>query len=724
MFEFITRASLKCTHHEPVGAGFTPVPTCMNRHKRYDNRMKRTLPLFLLSFLASNIALAAGDTPAFFVELAALFVSSAVIAYIGFRMGLTPIISFLLAGVMIGPNALGLVQDLAMIDAAAEVGVILLLFTIGIEFSLETLARISRLIFMGGGLQVGLTIGVSSGALMLFGVPWQAAVFTGMLLSLSSTAIIMKLLADRNETSSEPGQASLAILIFQDLAVVAMVLIVPLLGGEGGGTLSILWALTKAALIIVAVLLVARQLMPKVLEAVARTCSPEIFLLTVIAICFGTAYLTSLAGVSLSLGAFLAGLMVSESRFGQQAFSEILPLQILFSAAFFISVGILLDLQFLFTNLPAVLLGIVAVVTLKSLITFVSVRVLGYSAGVAAASALTLAQIGEFSFVLERAGREVGLAPLGLSEDGAQTFIACSVLLMGITPFMATFGKRFNTANTSPTEDAEASDSPKDVEERFMALSNHIIIAGYGDTARALAGALDDAGLPYGIATLSPTGATEAETDGRLVVRGDYTKGHILDVLGLERARLLVVPDDQPAMAHRTVSVARARQPALRILAATTYESAAADLKEAGANEVISAEHAATKLVVWEILNQLGKSHDEVQAILERLMVKATRRKVETMQLSNTQSTTQKCSHTDQAKEINAPSEHVCPECVTLGDSWVHLRICMTCGHVGCCDSSKNKHATAHFHSVGHPIIKSFEPGEDWAYCYEDKTSF
>ena len=685
----------------------------------------KRLPLVLLSLLASSLALAAGDTPAFFVELATLFVASAVIAYIGFRIGLTPIIGFLLAGVIIGPNALGLVQDREMIDAAAEVGVILLLFTIGIEFSLETLARISRLIFIGGGLQVGLTIAATTGGLLLFGVPWQAALFTGMLLSLSSTAIIMKLLADRNENTTEPGQASLGILIFQDLAVVAMVLLVPILGGEGGGAPGILWALTKAALIIVLVLVVARRIMPKILEAVARTCSPEIFLLTVIAICFGTAYLTSLAGVSLSLGAFLAGLMVSESRFGQQAFSEILPLQILFSAAFFISVGILLDLQFLIANLPIVLLGIVGVVALKGLVTFVSVKVLGYSWGVATAAALTLAQIGEFSFVLERAGREAGLTPLGMSETGGQTFIACTVLLMGITPFMATFGKRFlQPGGVAKADENSEEGTFEAIEERLAALTDHTIIAGYGDTARALAGALEQASLPYAIATLSPSGATEAEETGRLVVRGDYTKGHILDLLGLERARLLVIPDDQPQMAHRAVSVARSRYPDLAILATTTFEASVADIKEAGATEVITAEHAATKLVVWDVLNQLGKTHDEVQGILEKLRVRATSAERETMQLSQEQLQTSKCSHTDQATVVSKPSKHVCPECVALGDSWVHLRICMSCGHVGCCDSSKNKHATKHFNDSKHAVIKSFELGETWAYCYEDKATF
>jgi len=262
-----------------------------------------------------SLFLFAGAVPHYLTEIVVLIVAGAVIAYISFRLKLVPIVGFLIAGVLIGPNALGLVRDREIVDATAEIGVILLLFTIGIEFSLEKLARIQRLIFGGGSLQVGLSTLAVMGLLMLFGVDWRVGLFTGFLVALSSTAIVLKVLGDDGETNSEPGQAALGLLIFQDLAIVVMIMVVPMLGGAGGGTLDIIWALTKALLIIAAVLLVARRVMPKVLEMVARTCSPELFLLSVIAICFGTAYLTSLAGVSLSLGAFLAGLLVSPADF-------------------------------------------------------------------------------------------------------------------------------------------------------------------------------------------------------------------------------------------------------------------------------------------------------------------------------------------------------------------------------------------------------------------------
>ena len=221
---------------------------------------------------------------------------------------------------LIGPNALGLVQDAELIDAAAELGVIFLLFTIGIEFSLEQLARIRRLIFVGGGLQVGVTVALVTSLCLLFGVDWRVGVFTGFLVALSSTAIVLKLFEGEGGIDSPVGNVSLGVLIFQDLAVVVMVLLIPMLGEGGGSALGLVGALLIAGALIVVVLTLATRVMPCILEAVARTCSQEIFLLTIVAICLGTAYVTSLAGVSLALGAFLAGLLVSESRFRAASF--------------------------------------------------------------------------------------------------------------------------------------------------------------------------------------------------------------------------------------------------------------------------------------------------------------------------------------------------------------------------------------------------------------------
>lgn len=672
--------------------------------------------------------LAAGTAPPFFAEIAALLVASALVAYLCHRLHIMPIVSFLIAGALIGPHALGLVHDEALIESAAEVGVILLLFTIGIEFSLEKLARIQRLIFIGGGIQVGVTIALVMGVMMLVGVGWQAALFTGFLVALSSTAIVMKLLMDRGETNSEGGRSSLGILIFQDLAVVAMVLLVPMLGGEGGTTWSLLWALAKAVGIVVLVLIVARRVMPKILEAVARTCSQEIFLLTVVAICFGTAWLTSLAGVSLSLGAFLAGLVISESRFSELAFGEILPLQILFSATFFVSVGLLLDLGFLVAN-PLLILAIIgAVLLIKLLATGLSMKVLGYATGTTAFTGLMLAQVGEFSFVLERTGREVGLFPAGMETGGPQAFIAATVLLMIATPFLASLGEKFRQRAAEKYQPATVGAMSEEAAQTHAGLHDHVIIAGYGEAGRKLARSLEASTIPYLIVTLSPEGAREAEDSDLRVLRGNYTRQHELTLAGARQARLLVVADDDLETTRRVVSAARAINPALQVVARTRFESEIEELQEAGASQVIAEDQESIVQLLTGLLTSYEVDAETIQAYQETLRSDVHRngspaRRATRVQLSEQQQQTSKCAHTDQAAVVT-PSAAGCEECLAMGDVWVHLRVCMTCGHVGCCDSSKNKHATKHHHTTGHPIVKSFEPGEEWAWCYEDRVTF
>ncbi len=808
---------------------------------------------------------AAGAAPDFFVEIALLVVAGAVIGYLCQRLGLVPIVGFLVAGAVIGPHALGLVADRAMADAAAEVGVVLLLFTIGIELKLETMLRIRRLIFLGGGLQVVLATAATAGLCMVLGAGWRAAVFTGLLVSLSSTAIVLKLLADRGETASEHGRAALGLLVFQDLAIVAMVLLVPSLGRAGdmaGSGAEVAWALAKAAAIIALVLLFARRLLPAVLERVAALCAPEIFLLTVMALCFGTAWLTSLAGVSLSLGAFLAGLMVSESRFAEHAFSEILPLQIVFSALFFISVGMLLDLRFLVAHLPMILAAVAFVLVVKVVTTGLSVAALGGGLPVAAGSALMLAQVGEFSFVLERAGREAGLTPAGFGAGGSQAFIAATVLLMVATPPLAALGSRLAgrlaaARRRSAERRVERAADPAAAAAALPHLANHVIVAGYGEAARRLVRVLRGSGVPFLVTTLSPGGADEASAEGIPVLPGDASRRPILEHAGIERAKMLVVADDDPATARRIAAVARPLNPTLRIVVRTRRLADAEPLSEAGADRVVAeelesivalfddvlvsyrvsprevAEHeaavrggdyallraprprlAAVASVVedwecdlgpdcfdsrtvtlragtpaaalaWGELGRRLREEHAVDAVLLRrggrdvpappddlalapgdevvLMAPPElfaaagalfRTPQEDAEYEEEEGTTMDeprqrpvvrvggttsrgfldteatielhpadpslCAHLDRVQPVR-PSAAGCEECLAAGDRWVHLRICMSCGHVGCCDSSPNRHATAHFHASGHPVVRSVQPGEEWGWCYVDE---
>ena len=670
--------------------------------------------------------------PAFLSEIVALITATALVAYWGNRIGVMPIVSFLVTGAIIGPYALGLVHDEALIEAAAEVGVLLLLFTIGIEFSLEKLARIKRIIFLGGGLQVGLVIALVTGLLALFGVDWRTGVFTGCLVALSSTAIVMKLLMSAGEMGSREGQATLGVLIFQDLAVVAMLLLVPMLGGMGGSGWGIALALGKAAGIVALVLVTARRIMPRVLEAVARTCSQEIFLLSVVAICFGTAYLTSLAGVSLSLGAFLAGLVVSESRFSQLAMGEILPLQILFSATFFVSVGLLLDVSFLVQH-PLLVLGIIAAVfIIKILTTGIGMLALGYGAASAAYAAVLLAQVGEFSFVLERAGRDTGLYPAGVEAGGPEAFIVATVALMIATPYLHRLGEALRSwGGGLQGEHESVTIEPQAMGEVALDLRDHVVIAGFGEAGRTLAPILAQQGISYVILTLSPDGALEAERGQLNVLLGNYMRHHELQLAGVRWARLLVVADDDLDTTGRVIAAARALNSQLPILARTRHPSEVAELREAGAGEVVSEEREGVARLLGRVLGTYDVDSDDIRRYQndlrsagEQHFASATLDATNTrnvVALSERERQSSECSHTGEVNEVS-PSAPGCEDCLKAGKrGWIHLRICMTCGKAGCCDESPGKHATKHYLTDNHPIVKSLEPGESWAWCYADQ---
>ena len=655
-----------------------------------------------------TLAAAAAGPPEFLTQIAALVVAGAVIGYLCARLRIVPIVGFLVAGVLIGPNALGVVREREIIDAAAEVGVILLLFTIGIEFSLGRLMSIRRLVLLGGSVQVLSAVGVVTGVLVLAGVDLRPALFTGLLVSLSSTAIVLKLLGDRGATSSPTGQTSLGLLIFQDLAVVAMVLVLPLLGGTGGGALELGRAVGTAIAVIVVTLVVARRVMPKVLEAVARACSPEVFLLSIIALCLGTAYLTALAGVSVSLGAFLAGLVVSESRHSAHALGEILPLQILFSATFFLSVGTLLDVRFLLEEPLLVLAAVALVLVVKTATTFAAAAITGVKVATAASAALLLAQVGEFAFVLERLGRDEGLTPAGLGEDGSQAFIAATVLLLVATPGLDAAGRalaaalerrtsrRAGAAHVAPAATAEESDE-------------HVVLSGWGSAARSLTVELVASGVPVVVVTLNPDGAGEAEQLGVSVVRGDSTKEHVLRTAGADRARLVVIGDDEPEQAARISGVVATVAPQAGIVVLTHDPEAVPELYGSGATTVVDAGRAAHSQLSSAVLARLRPPPSTGRTVVDVNRVVDFKADPDAA-----------CVHAAVAHPV-LPGSPGCAECLRDGQTWVHLRVCASCGHVGCCDSSPARHAAGHANADDHPVMCSAEPGEDWGWCYLDR---
>lgn len=556
----------------------------------------------------------------FLNEIVALFLVSVLIAYICYRIKLVPIVGFLIAGVIIGPNALALVQDIELVDMLAEIGIILLLFTIGIEFSLEKLARIKNAIIVGGGLQVSLSVAAVVGILIFFGVEWKVAVYTGCLVALSSTAIILGLLSEQGKTDTPTGRLSLAVLIFQDLAIIAMVLLIPILSGESDSTADVFIVLGKAALLITVVVVLARKVVPWILEKVAHTRRQELFILTVMAICFGTAALTNLADVSLALGAFLAGLVVSESHYSDHALSEILPLKTIFNAVFFVSVGMLLDLQFVLEH-PLLLLGVAAgVLLLKFILSSISLLVLGYPIRIAAATGLVLAQIGEFSFVLERAGRSAGLTPGGFGELGSQTFIAVSVLLMLLTPlFLKISPKIGELLAKTPLRKIGDHRKESSSEQEHTDLEDHVILVGYGPAGRNLAKVFKDTGIPFIVVEMNPKSVNEMRADGLNAIYGDASRTHILEHAGVYKAKLCIVVINEPRVTPRIIKIAKYLNPTIEVIARTRYLSEAEILKQNGADQVVPAEMETTVRLFSNVLRSYLIPEEEIDQHIREL---------------------------------------------------------------------------------------------------------
>ena len=567
----------------------------------------------------------AASAPPLFEELAILLVAGTLIALASSWLGALPIIGFLAAGMVIGPGGVGLIGDIDLVNQSADIGVMLLLFTLGIEFNLRRVRSLAPLILGGGAIQVAVTTGLITAIVMAFGVEWRTALFTGLLVSLSSTAIVLKTLSESRATNSPTGNVSIAFLIFQDLAIIAMVLLVPLLGGETAGPGDALLAVAKAVGIVVAVMIIARTLVTRLMRTVVRRQSGEVFLLTVLAIGFGTAYLTSLLDVSISLGAFLAGLMISESRVATRALGEVMPLQILFSATFFVSIGMLLDPAYLVQNALLVIGLALGVVVVKVLATGVAAALLRRPKAVVVSSAVVLAQIGEFSFVLERAGEDVGLVPAGLA-GGTDAFIAVTVLLMALSPYALRFGNALAArVARGPAEPGgvgrEAAEAGAGLEHHGDPLEDHVVVAGYGPRAQRIIEALEMVPVPYTIVTLDPEAGRGAADHGRAVLIGDVASHLIAERAGLKDARVVLAVDSSPEAVEQFARIAREHNPGVVVLAWAEDIGDASHLQHHGlVDHVVAERQAALDALINHTLGHYQVPEAEAEAVMHAVL--------------------------------------------------------------------------------------------------------
>ena len=560
-------------------------------------------------------------TPQLFGDLLIIFLVSVPVAFVCLRLKLPLLVGLMLTGIAIGPYGLGLIKEISAIEVLAEIGVMLLLFTIGLEFSIKRLSEMKRLVLVGGGLQVAATIGLTAAAFILFGRSLSQAVFFGFLCALSSTAIVLKSYVERNETDAPHGRAGIGILLFQDISIVFMLLLVPVLGGGGENSSLGAVVLQLGGSLLALALLVAGAwlILPRFLKWVVELKSPEIFLLTVVLFCLGMSWVTSHFGMSLALGAFIAGMVIAETDYSHQAAAEILPFRDVFNSLFFVSIGMLLSLAALAANLGTVAVLVVALIVGKALIIWAIIRVLGFPQRVATMAGLGLAQIGEFSFVLAKVGQGANLLP----ETDYQSFLAASIVSMIATPFLIALAPRIgyfvqSKLKDGPVEDVENTEADIHLTSSG-GLQQHVIIVGYGLNGRNLARVLRSVGIPYTILEVNAPVVRNAKANGEKINFGDATRREVLLHAGVEQAWTLVLAMSDAQAARRTVDQARRLNKDLHIIVRTRYVSQITQLFELGANEVIPEEFETSIEIFARVLQRYGVARSVIERQVDRI---------------------------------------------------------------------------------------------------------
>jgi CPA2 family monovalent cation:H+ antiporter-2 len=509
------------------------------------------------------------------------------------------------------------VTDPHDVEVLAEIGVILLLFTIGIEFSLTNLVRIRRTLLLGGSFQVLLTVAATAAVAIWIGNPLNESVFIGFLIALSSTAIVLKIIQDKGELDAPHGRTSVGILIFQDLIIVPMILFTPFLAGNAvGGGGFILLMILKFIAVVIFVILGSRYLVPRIFDQIAKTQSRELFILSVLVIAFLVAFLTSSLGLSLALGAFLAGLMVSESEYSQNVLGNVVPFLHVFTSFFFISIGMMLDVTYVISDPVNVLLFTAIVLTLKTIIASLAAYILGYPLRTALIVGFTLSQVGEFSFILSKIGISEGL----LSADNYQLFLSVSVLSMAATPFAIMIATRMGGSfSRLPIFRKMRHGIPMASEPKKAELNDHTIIIGYGINGRNVSHAARFAKIPYIIIEINPDTVKRERKNGENIFYGDATHEEVLEHAYIKNAKILVITLPGTGEALRTTRLARHLNPKLCIIIRTRFILHMEDLYKAGANEVIPEEFETSVEIFTRVLDKYEIEREQIDKLVTEI---------------------------------------------------------------------------------------------------------
>ncbi|HEY6673562.1 MAG TPA: cation:proton antiporter [Rubrobacteraceae bacterium] len=545
-------------------------------------------------------------------DIALILVAALLGGLVARRLGLPLILGYILAGVAVGPNTGGpTVSSVHDIELLAEIGVALLLFTIGLHFSLDELAPVRRVALFGTAAQMALTIAFGYGLGRLLGFGWQEAAWFGALLSLSSTAVVLKSLSEQGVMGTLSSRVIIGMLVAQDLAVVPLIIVLPELGSLGQGLSELGVAALRAAAFVAVMVVFGRRVLPWLMARVAAWNSRELFLISVVAIGLGVGYATYLFGLSFAFGAFVAGLVLSQSDYSHQALADVEPLRDVFAMLFFVSVGMLLDPAFLIQNAGTVALVVALVFAVKGLVFAGVVRAFGYGNIIPFAVGLGLFQVGEFSFVIAR----VGVEEEAISQSHYSIVLSTAVITMSLTPFAMRLAPLLygRWRERFPKEAMSTFNLPE------RGLGDHVVIAGYGRVGSFVARLLARLDQPFVVVDPNPARADEARDSSYPVVYGDAGAEPVLEAAGVRRARLVIVTVPDPVGARLVVERARSINPIVHVVARTTTVEQLEELGRLGVYEAVHPESEAGLELGRQALSHLDVPAGDIQRFADEV---------------------------------------------------------------------------------------------------------
>ncbi|MBU3735539.1 MAG: potassium transporter [Methylobacterium sp.] len=538
-----------------------------------------------------------------------ILLTSSVLAVALFRvLHLPAMLAYFLVGMLLGPHALAWLPDSEANRELAEFGIVFLMFSIGLEFSLSQLYAMRRTVFGLGGMQVVLTMALVMAVASAFGVDWRGAFVLAGALAMSSTAIVSKMLVERVELNSRHGRLTIGVLLFQDLAVVPLLILIPALADPTGNLAAVLgWSLLKVIVVLVLLLGFGKSLINPWFDLVARQQSRELFVMNVLMITLILAFITRMADLSYALGAFVAGMLISETRYRYQVESDIAPFRDILLGLFFITVGMLLDLRFLMTQIGWVLLLVVALVVLKTFLIAQLTRRFRHESGVAIRTGIMLAQAGEFGFVIMALGADQRL----LGGQSLQIVLAAALISMVIAPFLIQHNGKI-AAMLSKSYERKRERWVQGIEHLGRQLNDHVIVCGYGRSGQYLSRFLIQENIPFIALDIDPVRVREASIGGESVVYGDAGRRVVLQAAGVARAKALVVSYNDLHSSMKILHVMQEHYPHVPVIIRTVDDSNMEKFLDAGAAEVVPEVLEGSLMLASHALVLLGVPYSRV----------------------------------------------------------------------------------------------------------------